>query len=349
MIIQEHIDLLPYNTFHFPCVARYFVAIENETDIQELISHPIFQETAHKLILWWGSNMLFAKDTYDGLVIKNNILGKRRIQETSNTVIVEVWAGEQRVEFVRWTIDQWRSGIENLVSIPGTVWAAPVQNIGAYGIEAKDTIILVKWIDLQTGEQKQFTHEMCQFWYRNSLFKATLKENFFITAVQFQLAKYNEKEYIWDVNYEGVAQRTEAIRIDYPEKTKLRAIATAIAEIRASKLPDFEKIWTAWSFFQNPVVTAEYFAELQSQHPEIKWRPVWTWVKLSAGQLIELVWFKGHTQNNVGVYEKHALVLVHHGDGKWVYLLEVINLIKKKVQETFTIQLVPEVNIIWYE
>lgn len=291
--------------------------------------------------------MLFSEDTYDGLVIKNNILGKTVMQETDETVLVHLWAGELRNDFVRRTIEQWRTGVENLVSIPGTVWAAPVQNIGAYGAEAKDTIVLVRGVNLKTGDIQEFTHDECQFWYRDSLFKKTLQADFFITAVQFQLAKYNEKEYIWNVNYEWVAERAEKILQTHNWYTKLRAITTAIAEIRASKLPDLSKIWTAGSFFQNPVISLQHFETIQKNHRTLKARPVTDdTVKLSAGQLIELVWFKGHKQNNVGVYEHHALVLVHHGEGKWSYLLEVIHLIQQKVQETFTVQLVPEVNII---
>jgi UDP-N-acetylmuramate dehydrogenase len=346
MIIQEHIDLLPYNTFHFSCTARYFVQIKSEEDIKELINHPVFINTPKKLILWWGSNMLFAEDSYDWLVIQSALFGKTIIHETSTEVHVALWAGESRDEFVRRTVNQWRTGVENLVSIPGTVGAAPVQNIWAYGVEAKDTILLVCWVDLTTGETKDFTHEMCQFWYRDSVFKKLLQEDFFITSVHFQLAKYNEKEYIWNVNYEGVATRTDEILLANKEQTRLWAIATAIAEIRASKLPDLTKIWTAWSFFQNPVIPLQEFERLKICYQDLKWRPVWDAIKLSAGQLIELVWFKWHTQNNVGVYEKHALVLVHHGEGKWAYLLEVVNLIINKIQETFSIQLIPEVNII---
>lgn len=347
LLIQEHIDLLPYNTFHFSCVATYFVEIQNEEQLRELLQHPIYLSTPEKLILWWGSNMLFTEDTFDGLVIKINILGKSVLQETDKKVIIEVWAGENRNDFVRRTIDQGRTGSENLVSIPGTVGATPVQNIWAYGIEAKDIITSVTWIDMKTGDSKHLSSEECIFWYRSSVFKIQLHNEFVITSVQFCLAKYNQEQYIWNVNYEWVAQRTEEIQQQHPEKITPRCIATAIAQIRASKLPDLTKTGTAGSFFQNPLVSANQYEQLLIRFPALKWRPNQeNNVKLSAGQLIELAWFKWHTQNNVGVYEHHALVLVHHGEGKGAYLLEVINLIRNKVQDLFTVQLIPEVNII---
>lgn len=347
LIIHEHIDLIAYNTFHFSCVARYLVEVKTPEDIQELLHHPLYLSTAQKMILWWGSNMLFTEDMFDGLVIKINILWKKIIEEDEKKVCIEIWAGENRDSFVRRAIDQWRTGIENLVSIPGTVGATPVQNIWAYGTEAKDSIIWVTWIDMNTGELNHLSAEDCAFWYRMSVFKTQLRKDFVITSVQFCLAKYNQEQYIWNVNYEWVAQRTEEIQHQHPEKTTPRCIATAISQIRASKLPDLTKIGTAGSFFQNPVVPSEQYNKLLERFPELKWRPTNdNHVKLSAGQLIELAWFKGHTQNNVGVYEHHALVLVHHGEGKWAYLLEVIKLIEEKVDTLFTVQLIPEVNII---
>jgi UDP-N-acetylmuramate dehydrogenase len=291
--------------------------------------------------------MLFTEDTFDGLVIKINILGKSVLQETDKKVIIEVWAGEQRDNFVRRSINQGLAGSENLVSIPGTVWATPVQNIWAYGIEAKDIIVSVTCIDMKTGDSKHLLSEECLFWYRSSIFKTQLHGDFVITSVQFCLAKYNQEQYIWNVNYEWVAERTAEIQQQHTEKTLPRCIATAIAQIRAEKLPDLKKIGTAGSFFQNPLVSVKQYKQLLIRFPSLKWRPNQeNNVKLSAGQLIELAWFKGHTQNNVGVYEHHALVLVHHGEGKWAYLLEVINLIRDKVQDLFTVQLIPEVNII---
>lgn len=347
IVIQEQVNLLPYNTFHFSCTAKYFVEVKTPHDIQELIQHPVYINTPQKLILWWWSNMLFATDSFDGLLIKNSITGKKLIHEYDEEVVVDIGSWEIRNDFVWRSINQWRSWGENLVSIPWTIGAAPVQNIWAYGVEAKDIIIWVTWIDMQTGESKSLSHGDCLFWYRNSIFKSTFKANFMITSVQFRLAVYNQKQYIWNVNYEGVAESTQEIQEKHPEKTRVRCIATAIAQIRASKLPDVSKIGTAWSFFQNPVISTATFQQLQTKYPTLKW---WTlpndMIKLSAGQLIELAWFKGHTQNNVGVYEHHALVLVHHGNSKGAYLLDVITLIQHKVQELFTVQLVPEVIII---
>lgn len=350
LLLQDHVDLLPYNTFHVSCIARYFIEILVEEQLVSLITDPLFQTTNQRLILWGGSNMLFATDTFDGLVIKNSLLGKEIIDENDTTVTLRIGAGEARNELVWRTIDQGRTWLENLVSIPGTVGAAPVQNIGAYGAEAKDTIVGVEGIDLRDGQKTIFSHEACGFGYRTSVFKRDLKDTFFITAVHFRLEKYDQNTYIWNVNYEGVAERTANLTAQFPHKHLPRAIASAIAQIRAEKLPDPGKIGTAWSFFQNPVISQQHYTHLLETTPQLKWRPQPDgMVKLSAGQLIELVWLKGYQEHGVGVYEKHALVLVNYTSTAGSDLLQIITRIITTVSDRFTVQLVPEVIIIWDE
>lgn len=348
MIIQKNVDLSAYTTFHFPCTAETFFIIQNETDLELLRHDPLYQKTDRKLILWWWANILLATEIIKGIVIKNEIKGKQKREENDDSVLLDVWSGENRDDFVWWTIDQWRAGLENLVSIPWTVWAAPVQNIWAYGSEAKDTIVAVTGIDMHSGEKITYTNEQCHFSYRNSLFKSTLKDRFFITSVQFRLSTYHPETYVWNTQYEWVESTKQHIQLKHPKKNPVRCIASAIAEIRATKLPDHTKIWTAWSFFQNPLVPTNQYKQLLAQFPGLKWRQLDdNTTKLSAGQLIELVWLKWYTKNNVWVYEKHALILVHHGNWHGKDLQDVIELIITSVQKTFQVTLVPEVSIIY--
>lgn len=342
MIIQENIDLLPYNTFHFSCIARFFIVIKSIDEIEQLIQSDIWKQSEQKLILWWWSNMCFMIDTFDWIVVKNEIMWKKIIEETATHVLVEVGAGENRDEFVRWTIDQWRWWVENLVSIPGTVWAAPVQNIGAYGVEVKDSIIAVHWINLTHWKENTIEHAWCSFGYRDSLFKSNAYSDFFITRVTFRLEKINNN-YTYNVNYEWVEEKTNQLKIDHPDQAMVWCVATAIASIRASKLPDRRKIGTAWSFFQNPIVDQHHFETLKTQFPDLKWRPTAQWMKLSAWQLIERVWLKWYTKNNVGVYDQHALVLVNYGNPKGSDLEEIINHIIEKTKSVFNVILIPEV------
>lgn len=342
MINQENIDLLPYNTFHFSCRARFFVVIKSVEEIERLIQSDIWKQNSQKLILWWWSNMCFMIDTFDWIVVKNEIMWKKIIEETATHVLVEVGAGENRDEFVRRTIDQWRWWVENLVSIPGTVGAAPVQNIGAYGVEAKQTITAVHCIDLNEWTAHIFDNAWCNFGYRDSLFKSSEFSQFFISAVRFRLEKINNK-YTYNVNYEWVEDKTKQLQNKHPLQSPLRCVATAIASIRATKLPDRKTIGTAWSFFQNPIIDEKQFELLKVSYPTIKWRPTSHWIKLSAWQLIELAWLKWYTRNNVGVYDNHALVLVNHGNPQWSALQEIIKHIIDKTNRLFGITLVPEV------
>lgn len=342
MIIQENIDLLPYNTFHFSCIARRFVVIQSVEEIALLIQSEIWQQAKQKLILWWGSNMCFMTDTFDWLLIKNEIKWRKIIEETETHVVVEIGSGENRDAFVRRTIEQWRWWVENLVSIPGTVGAAPVQNIGAYGVEAKQTITAVHCIDLKEWTTHIFDNDWCNFGYRDSLFKSWTHHQLFISAVQFRLEKIQDN-YTYNVNYEWVEEKTNQLQTQFPTKSKLRCMASAIAEIRASKLPNPNQIGTAGSFFQNPIISESQFNELKQTYPNLKWRPTAYWIKLSAWQLIELAWLKWYTKNNVGVYDHHALVLVNHGNTEGSALEEIIHHIIEHTTHLFNVVLVPEV------
>jgi UDP-N-acetylmuramate dehydrogenase len=334
MQIQENISLIPYTTFGIQVNAKYFVEIVQESDFQELIHSDLRTSYPH-IILGNGANILFTKD-YLGIVIKVAIQGKQVISESQTTGIVKAGAGENRDDLVMRTLENNRWGLENLTGIPGTVGASPVQNIGAYGVEAKDTIIQVEGIDLETGEKKTFSHEECQFAYRDSIFKHKWKEKIFITAITFQLQKITP-EYLPNTSYKDLQN------IHF---TNIKDFANQIKNIRNSKLPDRHQLGTAGSFFKNPSIQRTQYNILKEKYSnllsfELPGTP--DFVKCSAGQLIELAWLKWYRQGNVGVYEKHALVLINYGWATGSDILALAEYIQQKIFDQFQIHLEPEV------
>lgn len=342
MIIQNNIDLLPYNTFHFSCIAKYFVNITKTQDIKALLAHKLFHDN-HTCILWWGSNTLLTKDHFNGLVIKNSIPWKDILQEDDTSATIKVWAGESRDAFVRWSIKQWYTWIENLVSIPWTVGACPIQNIWAYGVEAKDSITEVTYIDLITWQTHTLSYKECHFWYRSSIFKQSLKNTCIITHVSFTLEKYNQASYDPCISYGAITKALE--KQNAPLTPDL--VAHTIASIRASKLPDRKSLGTAWSFFKNPIISAQQYTTIIQKYPYIRWYNISdNQRKLSAGQLIELAWCKGITEGHVGTYQNHALVLIHHGWWKGQEIVDLAQSIQQKVYTTFGIHIEPEVQYV---
>ncbi len=339
MNISQHVSLLPYNTFHLDCIAEQLVRIQNITDLEELVASNLLVDRPF-LILGGGSNLLLAQASYAGVVIKNEIMGMVVDDITDTHCLVTVGAGEERDTFVQWTLLNGMCGLENLSGIPWCVWAAPVQNIGAYGEEVKTYITHVHTFDLATGKQNILTNEACHFGYRRSCFKEPENKQLCITHVQFSLPKYNANTYTPNLSYAS---------LDVPTQETLtpHIVATAIKATRASKLPDWHILWTAWSFFKNPSMTTSAYDELKQVTPDLKGFPQSDGtIKLSAGQLIELAWFKGYRNGPVGTYDKHALVLVHHGGGTGQDLLALVKQIQDAVQKQFGVQLMPEVCII---
>lgn len=380
--IQENIDLLPYNTFQVSCIAKYFVVIESVEAMQELIKSNIRKTTERKLILGGGSNMLFVSPIYDGIVVKNEIRTIRvknaecRTQSKeenatpcwNNYTLITVWAWENWDEFVRRTIKNGYYGIENLVSIPGTVWASPVQNIGAYGVEVESVIDSVTRLEFDTWLIHTYCNDACKFWYRSSIFKQWLKWKGIITHVTFKLKCYNSSTYAPTLTYGAVLETIEQSKcwgLILPTD-----VATTIAHIRSEKLPDRTVLWTAWSFFKNPIVDEERFLRLQqefwvkgrevpksaeirmqntesekSQHSALSILNC-TLYKLSAWQLIDVAWLKGYRQWDIGVYEKHALVLVNYGEKDGSKFAALIERIQQKVEGLFGVKLELEVNVL---
>ena len=349
MDIQKNISLKPYNTFAVDVQADFFVEVKHEQDIFDLISTDVFASQPH-LILGGGANILFTKN-YNGLVIKDSLIGKEVLREEDDTVYVKVAAGEIRHDFIMRTLEQGYVGAENMVLIPSTVGAAPFGNIGAYGKEAKDIIFEVEGIDLTTWEKKVWNNSECRFAYRDSIFKNELKGKVFITAVTFALQKQTN-DYVPNIQYNDIQNVIGNLWID-PAEIMAQQVANIIIEIREKKLPDRTKIGTAGSFFKNPIVTKEQYEILLVKYPELKGNEVhnsefWTLhsaFKLSAGQLIELAGFKGKSEWAVGTYDNHALIIVNTGGASGPEIRAFAQSIQSKVQELFGVMLESEVII----
>ena len=351
--MKTHVNLQPYNSFGFKTVAKHFIEINDIQELEALIHSDVFKCEKH-LILSGGNNTLFQEDCFDGLVVYINTKGIEILEDRDNDLIVRAQAGEDWPEFVKFCVEKGWYGIENLAHIPGKVGAAPVQNIGAYGMELKDSFLQSEAIELATGNKRIFTKEECRFGYRESIFKSELKGQYVITSVDFLL----KKNAPLNLEYGNIKAYLEQNGIENPS---LQQLHDAICAIRDAKLPDVKQIGSAGSFFKNPVISAEQFESLQQQYPDIPHYPdVEGMVKVPAGWLIEhcgpstlrqaqgsgtLSW-KGWRDEHVGVYEKQALVLVHYGGGKGQDIVKLARKIQDSVDEKFGIKISPEVNFV---
>lgn len=338
MRLLENVNLKKYNTFMLPSVARYFVKINNVEDVHELINSNIYKNTPKKYFLWQWANTIFTKD-FNGLVIKINIMWKE-ILKSDDEVLIKVWAGEIRYDFVSRCAENNFVWMENLAYIPSNIWASAVQNIWAYWAEAKDVIYEVEWIDLSTWETKILKNEECKFWYRDSIFKHEFKDNFLITYVTYKLKKYS-KNYQFNCEYAGISEKIAELWFN-SENIKPTEFVQVITEIRKWKLPDWHEVWTAWSFFKNPVISVEYRNNLQQKFPELKWFEVKEWIKLSAWQLIDMCGFKWKWNWKVWTYKSHALILVNEWDASWSDVVNFSKEIQVAVHDKFWINIEPE-------
>ena len=345
MHIEENIDLKPYNTLQIPVKAKYFVRIENESDILELMKTDLWKNEKH-CILNGGSNTLFTQD-FDGIVVKIEIKWKEIIKSENNQVIIEVAAGENWSDFVERCCENKYCGIENLIDIPWNVGTAPVSNIWAYGTEVLNVIYEVEWIDLTIWESKVYKKFECEFGYRTSIFKYTLRNKFLVTKVRFLLSVLDEN-YQPNIWYKDIQNLIEQKWIQ-PKTPK--DVAEIVREIRINKLPDWHKIWTAWSFFSNPIITLDEWLELEKSIPELSHHECIefgeTKMKLSAGQLIDQCGLKWWRISNwtAWTYEKHALILVNEW-WKADDVLDAMHYIQKCVKDKFWVQLEPEVVLV---
>ncbi len=337
MIIQDNYSLKELNTFHFDVKSDFFCTPKNEEEIIEALSNPLVKDIP-LLVLGGGSNVLFKTD-FKGLILKPNIQTVQIIEESNSHVIVECGAGVDWDYFVEWSVNQGYYGIENLSLIPGNVGASPVQNIGAYGVEVKDVILQVNGIFLDTLEPFSFKNEECQFDYRNSIFKNTLKDKTIITSVTFELQKQGELK----ADYGNIKEELQKY-----DEINLSTIRKAIIAIRESKLPDHQVFGNCGSFFKNPVVENDIANRILDQYPNAPHYKVGdSYTKIPAGWLIEQCNWKGKGTENAQVHQQQALVIINktgRATGKEVLLLA--EMIQHSVMEKFNIQIEKEVNVI---
>ena len=337
MKIEKNKSLKKLNTFGIDVCAGKYVEIYDEDELKQLLSANELKNEL-KLVLGGGSNILFTRD-YKGIVIKNSIPGIKIIFEDEKYSLVKAGAGVVWNDLVLFAVEKNLGGIENLISIPGNVGAAPVQNIGAYGEELQNTFHSLKGIFIDSGKEAVFTREDCKFGYRDSIFKNDLKGKFIITYVILEL--YKDPQPVF--NYGTIKNELDKLK---KENYSLKDISEIIAHIRNEKLPNPSSIGNAGSFFKNPEIDKDLFLELKKEHPEI---PAFTTpfdkVKIPAGWLIEKCGWKGKRINNAGVHEKQALVLVNYGNATGSDILSLAYEIKISVIKTFGIELTDEVNI----
>lgn len=340
MNIQKNISLKKYNTFGIQVNAKRFISIESLYDLQQLL-----KTEKDIFLISGGSNILLTKDI-EKLVVHINLKGICVDSQNDSTVTITVNAGENWHDFVIWCISQNYGGIENLSLIPGNVGTSPIQNIGAYGVEVKDSITRVQAIEIQTGKLIAFSKNDCKFEYRNSIFKNIVKGKYIIIAVSFQLTKNQHK-----LNFSYGAITSELLSKNIVNPT-IKNISDAIINIRKSKLPDPLKIGNSGSFFKNPVISKEHFEMLQKEFLNIPSYPVISSkaekheIKIPAGWLIEQCGFKGKRFGSYGIHEKQALVLVNYGNATGKEIYNLARRIQEKVQEKFNINLEIEVNVI---
>ena len=334
---SENYSLKQHNTFGIDALTKYFFEFTEPEDLLIFLSSNESLKEEKLIVIGEGSNILFLND-FDGLVIHPHIPGIQIVKEDRQNIWLEVGAGEVWDEFVQYAVDYQLGGIENLSLIPGSVGAAPVQNIGAYGQEVGNVVEKVKGFDLNTGLKSEFSSEQCEFGYRSSIFKSTLKNSFIITSVVFKLEKFPE----FILNYGQVEEKVKE-----KGEINLASVRQAVIEIRQSKLPDVKELGNAGSFFKNPEIESELAEKLKLQFENIPVYPAKNnKTKLAAGWLIEKAGWKGVREGEVGVHEKQALVLVNYVNATGQQIYDFSEKIKQSVFEKFGVELEREVNCV---
>lgn len=337
MKLEENFSLKAYNSFGIDIKAAFFGELHSENDLQQCIADGLFKEKV--LILGGGTNMLFTRD-FPGVVLQNNLKGISVVSETGQSVLIRAAGGEIWHSLVEYSVAKNWGGIENLSLIPGTVGAAPMQNIGAYGSEVKDVIDSVHTIEIGSLRECVFTNEECKFGYRESVFKNELKNKHVITGVTFRLNKNPD----FNIGYGAIK---EELNNEPDISLSIKKISDAVIRIRKSKLPDPAVTGNAGSFFKNPEVTKQQASDLKNKFPGIVSYPVNEEKdKLAAGWLIENAGWKGYSEKNCGVHKLQALVLVNYGGAAGEEIYELSEKIIRSVNEKFGVKLEREVNIL---
>lgn len=334
---KENYCLKDRNTFGVDAKAKYFTTFDSIIELNNILDSKIYN-TNKTFMLGGGSNILFTQD-FDGLIMHNKIKGIQILEDNQESVIIEVGGGVDWHEFVQWSVSQELSGVENLALIPGTVGASPVQNIGAYGMEVKDSITKVHTFDTQNRKTRIYKNEECKFAYRSSIFKVKLKNRIIITKVEFRLLKTPLNK----TTYGAIEEELNSLNLHPSPKH----IADAVINIRNRKLPNPATLGNSGSFFKNPIISTIKFKELEQEFPQIVGYKVSdNETKIAAGWLIENAGLKGYRDNDAGIHKNQALVLVNYGNASG---REIVNL-AKKIQETilnkYGIKIDIEVNIL---
>ena len=337
MEIAHDFSLKNYNTFGIEAKAKHFVSVHSIEELKKVLTE---NQSQKKFILGGGSNMLLTQDI-DALVIHIDLKGKKIIQENDDFAWVESQAGENWHEFVLWTIENNLGGLENMSLIPGNVGTTPVQNIGAYGTEIKDTFVSCEAMKIDNQEMITFSNSDCNFGYRESVFKNEIKDQFIITSVVYKLTKRNHKI---NTSYGDILSELEKNNITIPT---IKEVSNAVISIRNSKLPNPKQLGNSGSFFKNPILLKSDFEKIHSKFPEMKFYEISeTEVKVPAGWLIEQAGFKGKRFGDAGIHKNQALVLVNYGNATGQEILNVSKEIQKTIFDTFGIHIEAEVNVI---
>jgi len=332
--LQRNVALHRLNTFGLPACAARFAAIATPAQLTALMALPEWRSWP-RFVLGGGSNLVLTGD-FAGLILHVRIAGRQWVAEDAEAWFIRAGAGENWHDFVGWTLACGWPGLENLALIPGTVGAAPIQNIGAYGLEMAERFQQLEAVDLETGEIATFDRAACRFGYRDSVFKREATGRYLVTSVTFRLPKR------WQpmTRYAELARELEARNLPQPTAPQ---IAEAVIAVRSRKLPDPARIGNAGSFFKNPVVDTATFANLAGRYPDLpRYSQPDGAVKLAAGWLIERCGWKGRSLGAVGVYERQALVLVNHGGARGEEVLRLAQAIQASVRAEFGVELEPE-------
>lgn len=330
MTIERNASLLRFNTFGIDAVADQVIHIASHDDLIQALDAHLFSDNKF-FIIGGGSNLVFC-DHFRGTAVLMQNKGIEQLEQVGGEVYVRAAAGENWDAFVKHCVSQGWHGLENLVAIPGTVGASPVQNVGAYGREAKDAIYEVSAHEIATGNRRIFANSDCRFGYRDSIFKNELKNKYIVESVTFKLTR----DFSPDLNYKAVSTALEQAQIANPTAAQLCEV---IENVRWSKLPRPEQMGSAGSFFKNPIVSAERYEELKAQYPELVAFSTDNGYKLAAGWLIEHTGWKGRKLGNCGVYEKQALVLVNHGGCRGSEVRRLAQVVADDVFKKFGVQL----------
>lgn len=357
--IQSNFQLQKYNTFQIKAKTKYFVQVSSEIELLEIINQADYKNLP-KMILGGGSNILFSQN-YPGLMIQMNIKGTKVLFEDDQYVVIEIGAGENWHQLVEWTVKNNWGGIENLALIPGTVGAAPVQNIAAYGQNFHKVFDSLIAYDLNNGKPHTFNIDQCQFGYRTSIFKQEYKDKFAITKVRLKLNKKHQLDtsyFAIHVKYESIEKELEKIS---QKPYQIKDVFKAVINIRTRQLPDVENVPSVGSIFVNPITSKNKLKKLQKIIPELQYYPPEQtyyrelddpemnssdMVKLPAGRLLDELEWRGLVVGNCWMYEKHALIATHNGHASGQEMLNFINLVKKDCYQNYGIKLISETCIV---